>query len=119
MPKTDHLDDEEARMAEAGEGGDDAAMIQHTTAGEFFRHFERAAKVNLQRGAASEESSVRIVSREGEESERVKTRRFKFSICPLDWWAKGATKCSCTLAASINLRIIAEAKLLALSQRTL
>jgi hypothetical protein len=35
-PKTDNLSDEEARMAAAGEGGDDVAMMQHTTAGESF-----------------------------------------------------------------------------------
>ena len=46
MPKTDHMSDEEARMAAAGEGGDDAAMMQNTTAGEFFRHLETKAKVN-------------------------------------------------------------------------
>jgi hypothetical protein len=44
--KTDNLSDEEARMAAAGEGGDDVAMMQHTTAGEFFRHFENATKLN-------------------------------------------------------------------------
>ncbi len=61
-PKTDNLSDEEARMAAAGEGGDDSAMM-HCTAAEFFRHFERA-KVNLKR-AKSPSEPVSIV-REGE-----------------------------------------------------
>lgn len=72
MPKTDHISDEEARMAEAGEGGDDAAMVQHTTAGEFFRHFERAAKINLKRSVTPEKTAIRIVSQEREESESVR-----------------------------------------------
>jgi hypothetical protein len=72
LPKTDNLSDEEARMAQAGEGGDDAAMMQHITAGEFFCHFERAASVNLKRSASSEEKSIRLVPQEREECESVK-----------------------------------------------
>jgi hypothetical protein len=67
--KTDNLSDEETRLAEAGEGGDDAAMMQHITAGEFFRHFEKTAKMN--KGLRAQSDPV-IVSREGEEKENVK-----------------------------------------------
>jgi hypothetical protein len=66
------MSDEETRMAEAGEGGDDAAMIQHTTAGEFFRHFEKAAKINLKRNVSPEKTAIRVVSQEREENESVR-----------------------------------------------
>ena len=69
MPKTDHLNDEEARMAEAGEGGDDAAMMQHTTAGEFFRHFENVARSNEGRRASSDPNQVSLI---GEENWKVR-----------------------------------------------
>jgi hypothetical protein len=71
MPKTDNLSDEEARIAEAGEGGDDAAMMQHTTAGEFFRYFERSARINLKR-MTHEETPIRVVSQEKEENGSVR-----------------------------------------------
>jgi transposase InsO family protein len=62
--KTDHLSDEEAHLAEAGEGGDDAAMMQHITAGEFFRHFENAAKVNKALRAQPDPSQLSLVGEE-------------------------------------------------------
>ena len=70
QPKTDHLSDEESRMAEAGEGGDDAAMFQFCTAAEFFRHWETAT-INLNRNKESTESSpVRVSAEEGEKEPR-------------------------------------------------
>ena len=36
MPKTDHLDDEEARMAEAGEGGDEQSGCEQIPVHELF-----------------------------------------------------------------------------------
>ena len=73
--KTDNLSDEEARMAAAGEGGDDSAMM-NCTAAEFFRHFEKA-RVNLKRGAESQVQPVSLVREEemikGEEKENVCT----------------------------------------------
>ena len=64
--KTDNLSDEESRLAEAGEGGDDAAMLQHTTAGEFFRHFENAARVNKARPSKTNPKQVALVEEEKE-----------------------------------------------------
>jgi len=69
VPKTNDLSDEEARMAEAGEGGDDAAMIHHTTAGEFFRYFENAARVNNSLQAKQDPKQMSVM---GEEEESVK-----------------------------------------------
>jgi hypothetical protein len=67
QPKTDCLDDEEARIAAAGEGGEDRAMIQLTTAGEFFLHFDSVAKLNFKKSTADSVS----VEEEGRENVRV------------------------------------------------
>ena len=64
-PKTDNLSDEEARMAIAGEGGDDTAMLQHTTGAEFFRRFEKAS-VNFKRMSAESPSTPVSLVKEDE-----------------------------------------------------